>query len=498
MNVLISGEGIDKHFGVTHALKSVGFEVLRGEVLGLIGENGSGKSTLSSIIAAVHHADAGSLRLRDEAYAPKNRVEASALGVSMISQEKGTFDELSVAHNIFIGQESGFAQNGLVSNRKMRSAAQKALDEIGATHIKATASVQTLNMEDRKLVEIARAVYNNPDLLIVDETTTALSRLGRDMLYRTIESMKKQDKAVIFISHDIDEVMEVCDRLMVLRDGEKISVLEKREYNPSLIRKLMVGREIEDHFYRTDFETSHDSHVVMRLESIYSQAVQNISLQLRRGEILGIGGLTDCGMHEVGKLAYGLEPQDYGTVTVDTGEEREIKQADEAVGAGVAYISKNRDQESLMLSSNIKDNVCLPAYKKLAKNGYIRNKTERRYAGEWLKKMDVKMRDMFQFTSELSGGNKQKIALAKWIGFGANVYIMDCPTRGIDVGVKATIYRLMEDLKAMGKSILLISEELPELIGMCDRVIIMKQGAISGEFQRNEHLNEKDLIEYMI
>jgi len=492
---LFRAEQVYKSFGVTKALKGVDLEIRHGEVLGLIGENGSGKSTLASIVAAIQGADSARFFLNDKPYAPSGAADAARSGVCMILQEKGTFDRLSVARNIMINKEEQFSHFGIVSHEKMKQAAQKALNGIEASHIDAGMPLGALSFEDRKLVELARAMHGNPNLLIIDETTTALSRLGRDILYEIIHRMRKEGKSVLFISHDIDEVMEHCDRVMILRDGVYIETLEKEAFKGPLIKNLMVGREIVDNYYRSDNISSHAGADVLRFDRVCGCAVKNVSFTLKKGEILGIGGLADCGMHDIGRLAFGLDPLEDGTISTPDGT---VKNPKDAMLKRVAYISKNRDQEALMLASSIRDNICFASYPKLRTGPFVFPRSENRFAAEWIEQMDIRLRSPSQYVMELSGGNKQKVALAKWLGFGADTFILDCPTRGIDVGVKATFYRLMMELKNQGKSILLISEELPEVIGMSDRIVIMKNGLVSGEFTRDEGLTEAKLIEYMV
>lgn len=489
-------EHMYKSFGITKALQDVSLELRRGQILGLIGENGSGKSTISSIAAALQLADSGEMYLEGQPYHPKSSVEALARGVCMILQEKGTFDLLTVAKNIFVGKEELFVKHGFLNNKAMIQEARRALDAIHATHIQANLPLSSLNFEDRKLVEVARAMYSNPKILVVDETTTALSRGGRDILYKIMQDMKAEGKSVIFISHDLAEIMEVCDTVTILRDGIYIDTIEKEHFHAPTLRRMMVGREVAENYYRTDMESCKKSEVVLKMEQICCRDVKDVSFELHKGEILGFGGLGDCGMHILGNVAFGLTGPDLGTVKA--GDGTLIKNPNMAMKKKIAYISKNRDQETLMVSCSIKDNVCLASYNKISKGPFIFKKDEQKFIQEHAKDLDIKMQNIDQYVMELSGGNKQKVALAKWLGFGADIFIMDCPTRGIDIGVKSNIYQLMTELRDQGKSIIMISEELSEIIGMSDRIIILKEGQISGEFKREEKMTEHLLIDYMV
>lgn len=494
--ILFETKNIFKTFGPTKALTDVSVQIKPGEILGLIGENGSGKSTLSSIISAVYKPDKGEMIMNQEAFRPKDTIDANQKGVSIVVQEQGTFEKLTVAGNLFIGQESLFSKKGVLSVSKMNAAARQILDDIGISHINEKKLTGSLSFEDRKLIEIARAMYFNPNILIVDETTTALSQTGRDILYRIILQLKKVEKSVIFISHDIKEVMEYCDRVTVLRDGQYIDTVKRADFSEGAIKSLMVGREISGHYYRADYKATRLDRLALQLQNVVTERLDNVSLELYRGEIMGIGGLTECGMHELGKVAFGLIQPDVGKVFY--GENEHIHNSKTAMKHKIGYLSKDRDQESLMKTASIRDNICLPSLKFLGKAGIISKKTEKKFSEKWADCMNVKMNNVNDYISSLSGGNKQKVVLAKWLGFGSEVLILDCPTRGIDVGVKQTIYQLLVQLKNEGKAIMMISEELAELIGMSDRVIIMKNGKVSGEFSRGEGLSETKLIQYML
>ncbi|MCF0228118.1 MAG: sugar ABC transporter ATP-binding protein [Parasporobacterium sp.] len=494
---LIRAVNIVKNFGLTKALQGVDFTLNSGEIRGLIGENGSGKSTICSIISGVYGCDSGELFLKGEAYKPESMVDAQKKGVAMILQEMGTISGIRVCDNIFIGKEALFTRNGIVQRGKMRKAAQQILDDLGAGDIDAWSMIDTLNFENRKLVEIARAMYDDPDILIVDETTTALSQRGRDIIYRLCDRMSSQGKGVIFISHDLDEIMEHCSALTVLRDGVLIDTLDKNRMEPDLIKSLMVGREMVGDYYRSDYDGSYSDEVVLKLTDIYDgRTLKGFNLELHKGEILGIGGLSECGMHEVGRLAFGIEKPLRGKVTLADGTE--ITQPYVATGKRVGYISKNRDQESLMITATILENIELPSLKDITRGGLLFRKDEKALAEEQKKLLSIKCNNVDQPVKGLSGGNKQKVVFGRWIGNKSEILILDCPTRGVDIGVKQAMYQLMYKLKKEGKSIILISEELAEIIGMSDRIVIMKDGAIGAEFARSEQITEHMLIEYMI
>lgn len=495
--VLMEVRHISKSFGPTKALSDVSIPVYGGEICGLIGENGSGKSTLSSIIAGIQRADSGEMIKDGKLYAPATSVEGQALGVAMIVQEVGSIPNISIADNIFAGKEKAFCRGPFVNKRAMNAAAGEALKKIGVTTMRPEASLNTLNAEDRKLVEIARAMYNEPDILIVDETTTALSKRGRDVIYDVMRQMKAQGKGVLFISHDIGELIDVCDSLVVLRDGQYVDRLEKEKMEPDIIKSMMIGREIKGNYYRTDQDGWLET-VAMEARDISGKSgtVKHVSFQLHRGEILGIGGLSESGMHDVGRMAFGIEPMAEGEIVLGNGE-RVISSA-KAVRQRIGYVSKNRDVEALSLSATVKDNIVLPSLYKIRKFGLVSGRKEKRIADDQVRELRIKCTGIDQNVNSLSGGNKQKVVFGKWIGNGADILILDCPTRGVDVGVKASMYQLMYRLKKEGKAILMISEELPELIGMSDRILVMKNGRIEKEFLRGPEATEQNIIHYMI
>ncbi len=495
---LIEVREISKSFTSTKALQKVSLTVYPGEVHGLIGENGSGKSTLSAIISGNLKADEGEMFLFGEPYKPADSFDASNHGVSMIVQEQGTINTISVAANIFAGREDQYCRFGLLNSRKLSADAAALLKKIGVTDIAPDAMTGTLSFEDRKLVEIARAFYKLPELFIVDETTTALPQKGRDILYELIRQLKEAGKSIIFISHDIDELARVCNCVTILRDGKYIATLGENEMDESRMKALMVGREVVDDFYRGDYDpVPADAPVALELKDITSGILKDITFSLHEGEILGLAGLSDCGIHEVGKVAFGLTKPEHGEVTAP-GYGR-ITSPHKAIASHIGFMSKNRDTESMLITLSVRENVVLPSLNNLKKLGFfITPASEKQLTSTWCAKLSVKMRDLSQACSELSGGNKQKVVLAKWLGNNSNVFILDCPTRGIDIGVKETIYRIMEDLRSQGKAIIMISEELPELIGMSDRILVLRDGKIAKSFDRSPELGEADVIQYMI
>ena len=497
--VLIECKNLSKSFGPTRALIDVNFTLKRGEICGLIGENGSGKSTLTSIFAGVQPPDQGELLYGGVSFRPSNMLEAQQKKVAMIVQEAATLPTVSVAENVFVGNLKQFTAFGMVKKRQMCDQADKILQQTGITDIRADMQTLSLNFEDRKIVEIARAMYLNPDVLIVDETTTALAQKGRTIIYKLIERMQRENKGVIFISHDLDELINVCNTVTVLRDGVLVKRLDGDEITTGNMRRLMVGREINNNYYRSDFGGKTDPEAVLEVKNVTSGDgyIRNADLKLHKGEILGIGGLANSGMHEIGRLMFGIDPLAYGEV-VHTRTGHRIRKPIQAIRHSIGYVSKNRDTESIILNAGLQDNVVLASLKRLERYFYITEKAEKKVAERQIESLRIKCAHRKQFCCEFSGGNKQKVAFAKWLAAESDIIIMDCPTRGIDIGVKASMYQLMYELKRQGKSIVMISEELPELIGMSDRILIMKDGQIVKEFMRDPSVTDSTVIHYMI
>ena len=494
---LLAADKIDKKFDITHAVDNVSLTINAGEIRGLIGENGSGKSTFCQMLCGIYSIGSGTFTLDGKELHVHNQVEANNEGIAIIVQEMGTLSGLTVAENIFLGHEEPF-MNGIVKNTAaMNKEAQRLLNEYGFGRINAAAMIDSYNFEDRKLIEIVKATYMKPKILVVDETTTALSQNGRLELYKIMHQVRDDGRSVIFISHDLGEVLEHTDSVTVLRDGEYIDTVNTKDVTEDDLKRLMVGREIGNAYYRTDYGTPVSKEVVLSIKNVtVPKQVYDISFDLHKGEILGFGGLSECGMHEVGKAIFGASWDREGSVTLADGTQ--INSIPTAIKHSIAYASKDRDNESIIINESIRNNVVLPSIEDLANHKMLSQRRLTKFAKKHADDMQTKMATVHQFVSDLSGGNKQKVVLARWMGKGSDILVLDSPTRGIDVKVKQAIYALMQELKKEGKSIIMISEEIPELLGMSDRIFIMKDGKINGEFMRSKDLDENDLIAKMV
>ena len=495
--IILVADKIDKQFDITHAVDNVSLTIAAGEIRGLIGENGSGKSTFSQMLCGIYTIGGGTFTLDGKELHVRNQVEANNEGVAIIVQEMGTLSGLTVAENIFLGHEEPF-MNGIVKNTAaMNKEAQRLLNEYGFGRINAAAMIDQYNFEDRKLVEIVKATYMKPKILVVDETTTALSQNGRLELYKIMDQVRADGRSVIFISHDLGEVLEHTDTVTILRDGEYIDTVNTKDVTEDDLKRLMVGREIGNAYYRTDYGTPISKEVVLTIKNVtVPKQIYDISFELHKGEILGFGGLSECGMHEVGKAIFGASWDREGSVTLADGTA--INDIPTAIKHSIAYASKNRDVESIIINESIRNNIMLPSINDLANHGLLNSRKLTKFAEKHAADMQTKMASVHQFVSDLSGGNKQKVVLARWLGKGSDILVLDSPTRGIDIKVKQIIYALMQVLKEQGKSIIMISEEIPELLGMSDRIFIMKDGKINGEFFRSKELDENDLIAKMV
>ena len=497
--ILLEIRNMCKRFGPITALRNVDLTIRRGEIHGLIGENGSGKSTITSIASGMQKATSGEMFYKGQPWDPESMVEAQRKGISMILQEMNTINNCTVAENLFAGQEDRFSRFGFCNTRKMNQEADKILKKFYLDYIRGKDPINRYSFEERKLIEIARTVTDDTEILVVDETTTALSFEGREHLYRLMKEMADAQKAVVFISHDMEEILSKCTILTVLRDGEIRGTISREEMDKEssipTIRKLMVGRDIGNEFYRSDYDSSHQEETALELKDASFGPIRNISISVHKGEIVGLGGLSGCGMHEIGKAAFGLIKPDSGTVTC---KGKEIHSPREAVASGMGYISKDRDQEALITQASIEDNIVMPSLEELRSGPFVLPATQHRFSDEQIRSLEVKCTSGKQWVNTLSGGNKQKVSVAKWIAKGSDVLIMDCPTRGVDIGVKQSMYHLITEMKKNGKAILMISEEMSELIGMADRILVLKDFSVQKEFERSPSLSETDIIEYMI
>lgn len=492
-------KGLCKSFGATKANVDISLSLKPGELRGLVGENGSGKSTLISCISGIHQIDAGEMFVNGQPYKPSSPVDAHKQGIGFVVQEIGLVDALDVSTNMFLGNLEQFKHGPFINTSKLASAAKAELAKWGFNAVPVRVNAGSLSIEKRKMVEITKALSTNPSVLILDETTQSLSYDTRRQLYKIINELKAKGVAIIMITHDIEEIVDLADSISILRDGHLIDTLEKRDIELDKIKSMMVGRSVDGDYYRTDDAEVHDDEVVLKAEHITRNGFfEDVSFEVHAGEILGFGGLSDAGIHEIGRAVFGLDSINSGEITYVRGG-KAIKKSLDATSNGMAYIPKDRDSEALMMAASIRDNMYMPSLTDLEKFlFFLSPRACSSLSQKASDDLNVICTGIQQTVSSLSGGNKQKINLGRWLIRDLNVLVMDCPTRGVDIGVKAYIYHIMKELKNTKIAMILISDELPELMGMCDRVVVMKNGKVASTLSRANGFTEEKFIEVMI
>ncbi len=491
--------GLNKRFGPTHANKDINFSLKRGEVRGLAGENGSGKSTLLSQLAGIHQSDSGTILKDGEPYTPDSPLYAIEHGVSIVVQELGLISTLPAGVNVFLGRTKPFSRFGVVNLKKVYQQANEILQKWDLPSIPIHHMASEMNVETKKIVELARALSCEPDVLILDEVTQALSQDNRQKLHRLINKYRELGRSIILITHDMEEMLEITDSVSILRDGELLETVESKSITADELKSKMVGRNLKGKYYRSDMETTHDEQVILSVEELSTESgLKNVSFNLHKGEILALCGLSDSGIHEVGKAVYGLSKITRGTVTL-VADNTNIRHQYQAWKHRVGYVPKDRDQEGLMLNATIRENFCMSSVPQMTgKAILLKNHDLNQLAEDSREQFQVKCTGSRQVINDLSGGNKQKINLGRWLIKDLQLLVVDCPTRGVDVGVKAYLYQCLKDAKAKGMAILMITDELPEAIGMADNIIVMKDGGISSQISRSSGFSEESIVQVMI
>lgn len=476
---LLKMEHISKHFPGVQALDDVDFEVYPGEILGFLGENGAGKSTLIKILSGVYGKDQGTIRLNGVPVNPHSPHEAQNLGISTIHQELALVPYLTVAENIFLNREP-HGLLGRVDFRAMNRAAEAILHDLGAD-IAGNQLIRQLNVAAQQMVEIAKAVSHNARLILMDEPTSALSSREVEALFALVRRLKERGVAVVFVSHRLDEVRQIVDRVVIMRDGRRVGALPIGEASEERIIRLMVGRDV-GLFPKAPAPLGKPLLEVRNLAG--ANGVKQVNFTVHQGEIVGLAGLIGAGRTEVVRLICGVDRRTSGEVRID-GQPVAIHSPADAVKAGIGWVPEDRKLHGLVLGMDVQENTTLAILQRLANwLGAVRQKKARQVTADYIKTLSIATPGLRQTVRNLSGGNQQKVVLAKWLSTEPKLLIMDEPTRGIDIGAKAEVHALMSQLAQRGMGILMISSEMPEIIGMSDRVIVMCQGRITGEFQR--------------
>ncbi|MCS7087108.1 MAG: sugar ABC transporter ATP-binding protein [Thermoflexales bacterium] len=481
---------ISKSFPGVQALDRVSFEVREGEVHALLGENGAGKSTLIKILTGAHQPDSGTILLRGQPITIPDTRHGLKLGIAAIYQELSLYPDLSVAENIFMGHQPS-NRFGVVSWRQMQQRARAILHELDADDLDVSRPVRGLSVGNQQRVEIAKALSHDARILIMDEPTAALTQHDVDRLFEIVRRLRARGVAIIYITHRLEEVFLLADRVTVLRDGRVVGeTMHVSQTNQAELVRMMVGRTLDTFFPK---DAAEPGEVVLEARNLsYGRTTRNVSFVLRRGEIVGLAGLVGAGRSELAQVLFGITPAESGEIRVE-GKPVRIRNPREAMALGIAYVPEDRKLQGLLLRMNVRENTTLAVLRQLLRYGFVDDAAEMRLTQEYVDRLQIRTPSQMQQVANLSGGNQQKVVLAKWLAAKPKVLILDEPTRGIDVGAKAEIHRLMNTLAQQGMAILMISSELPEVLGMSDRVLVMRQGTIVAEFDR-AHATQEAVI----
>ncbi|QUQ66651.1 sugar ABC transporter ATP-binding protein [Kutzneria sp. CA-103260] len=480
---------VSKSFGAVRALRGVSLTLTGGRAHALLGENGAGKSTLIKVLAGVHRPDSGQLLVDGQPARFTSPADAKAAGVAVIYQEPTLFGDLSVAENVAMGRHPT-CRGGLVDTAAMREQAELLFERLGVD-IDPKRPARGLSIADQQLVEIAKALGSEARVIIMDEPTAALSGTEVARLFGVVGALREHGAAVLFVSHRIDEVFELCQDATVLRDGGFVWSGPLTEQTPDSVVRLMVGRSLDALFPKQEVDAGETVLSVRRLtrEGVFT----DVSFDVRAGEILALAGLVGAGRSEIARAVFGVDKPDAGEVLV-RGKRIRPGSPGAAMSAGIGFVPEDRRQQGLVLEASIERNAALASLDRLSRFGFLRSSAERSLAEDWAVKLQLKFAKLTDPVGVLSGGNQQKVVLAKWLSRQPKVLIVDEPTRGIDVGTKAEVHRLLSELAAQGVAVLMISSELPEVLGMADRVLVVREGRVVGEFDRAEADEERIVL----
>jgi ribose transport system ATP-binding protein len=487
-DVILKMNHIRKTFPGVIALDDIHFELRRGQVHVLLGENGAGKSTLVKILSGAYQKTQGEIILYGKQTNIRNPKHAQQLGISIIYQELNLVPYLSVAENIFLGREPMLAP-GVIDLKTLYEKSEKILTELGVK-IDVRQAVKNLGVAEQQMVEVAKALSMESKILIMDEPTSALTEREISELFATSRKLKSKGVSIIYISHRLEELFEIGDRVTVLRDGKYVGNVRIKDTNKSELIRMMVNRELKEQFPK---KKSKPGHEILRVEGLTRNGIlNNVCFSLYCGEVLGIAGLMGSGRTELARAIFGLDKLDSGNIYIKS-ELKKIKSPRTAINLGMGFLTEDRKSQGLVLSLSVKENICLSSIERFSKMGTISTRKEIQAADQYVRELRIKISNLNQKVMLLSGGNQQKVVLSKWLCSKADIFIFDEPTRGIDVGSKVEIYELMNRLTAQGVAIIMISSELPEILGMSDRILVMHQGRIAAEFPVELATQEKIL-----
>ncbi|MBY3465845.1 sugar ABC transporter ATP-binding protein [Rhizobium laguerreae] len=500
---MFSVNEISKSFAGVHALKNVSLEIRTNEVVGLIGENGAGKSTLMRILAGTHQPDSGTLKLDGQPLKLRNARDGAAQGIGMVFQEQSLLLNISVAENIYLGQESQFVRFGIVDWKAMRAAAKRQLDKIGVD-IDVTARTSELTFAARQMVELAKALtleeaVSRPLVILLDEPTSVLSGSDIDVLFKRVRSLKSR-ASFVFVSHRLDEVLRISDRVYTMKDGQVVAEHLATDVTGPELHEIMVGRGLQSAYYKEDKQLPPKSEIVVDASRLaIAGAFHDVDLQIHAGEIVGIAGVVGSGREEVTRTIGGFMPHTGGTLKIN-GEAVHFRTPEQAVRKSIGYVPRERRVEGLVMFLSIAENITLADLSSVMRGGAINYRRERQLAADWIKRLRIKAPGPDIACRKLSGGNQQKVVLARWMTAGSRILILDHPTRGLDVGAKEEVYELVRDLSSQGVAILLISDTLEETIGLSHRVLVMRDGVVTAHFDAapGNKPDQVDLVRAMV
>ena len=482
----IEMRGIDKSFGSNQVLKQAGFTLESGEVHALMGENGAGKSTLMKILTGVYTKDAGTVLVDGKEVNYKNPQEAEKAGIVFIYQELNVMFDLTVEENLFMGKEI-HGKFGICDKKAMQKKAQEALNTLGV-NISPKTVMSELSVGQQQMVEICKALMADAKVIIMDEPTAALTQSETVALFKVIESLRKKGVSIVYISHRMEEIFELCDRITVLRDGSYIGVKNIPETNMNEIVKMMIGREIGERYPSRDVKIGKE---VLKVKGLTRKGTfHDVSFSVRAGEVLGVSGLMGAGRTEIMQAIFGNLSYESGTIEID-GKEVKISNPRQAMEHGIGFITEDRKTEGLMLDKSIRENISLCNLGKISKSSVISKEAEKNMVAEAIKDLHIKCFGPYHECNNLSGGNQQKVVLAKWILTNPKILILDEPTRGVDIGAKKEIYSIINKLAAQGVAIIMVSSELPEVLGMSDNIMVVREGEVRGIISYEEANQEK-------
>ena len=478
--IVLEMRNITKRFPGVVALNGVQLELRRGEVHCLLGENGAGKSTLMKILAGAEQLDSGQILIDGEAVEITSPHRAQQLGISMIYQEFNLSPFLSVAENIFLGREQRIGRTPFINWTQMYREAEEVLDRI-RVKLDVRLPVNQLSVAQQQMVEIAKALAVHAKIIVMDEPSATLTNHELRALFDLIRTLRRQEIGLVYISHRLEEIFEIGNRVTVMRDGQYVSTHDCRDLTREKIIHLMVGRELKDEFPKEVFEPGEER---LRVENLSRRgAFKDVNFTVHRGEIVGLTGLVGAGRTEVARTIFGADRKTGGMIYLD-GQPVDVRSPQDAIARGIGFLTEDRKQQGLILGMTVRENTTIANLRELVVGPFIKRKKERQVAAKYVEELHIKTPHIEQIVQHLSGGNQQKVVLAKWLFTHSNVLIFDEPTRGIDVGAKVEIYKLMNELVRRGAAVLMISSELPEVLGMCDRILVMHEGRLAGELAR--------------